>query len=563
MCGWAVVALGLFVVLLLQYRRYARMVLRRLSSPSPAVDEVLVQQVNALNVRQRVLIRVSSGITTPAVFGFIRPVILIPELWNETLSPGQLSNVISHELAHIKRWDMQIGWLTTVINCFYWFHPVVWIANVRIRREREMACDDLVMVSAKQDGSEYASTIMRVVEFFDAKVPVGVGFLGLLEFSSDLLQRIRSLVDTSRSRRLRWNYIVGLFLVMIFFLPMGTSRLNPLAQTGGAMDEKGSQAVDSRITEGLLKKLKDPAPSVRVQALWVLRGTNDARIMEGLVAALDDEDRNVRELAIKVLGDIDTPELIEYLLKKLKDEDPEIRILTIQVLSRRKHDELTSSRITEGLLLALDDENERVRQGAISALAQMRRRVSQAERWETSRKTVEITALLVEVEKRELERLGVDFNAQDLTKSLGERMSLPTYSSTYLTVMEGSHFLQRSSRNTPDGERTVIKLHDFHAGTGETIVFEPIPVIRWDRDNLNLELDYRLRFRERMNPPKIEGPASSGVETPVFSAREMKGNLLLEPTKLGIAGAWLTNNEVLVLLVQANILKEEEAKKSQ
>jgi hypothetical protein len=129
--------------------------------------------------------------------------------------------VLAHELAHVKRFDLFLSWATTFLTCLYWFHPAVWIANFRMRREREMACDDAALLATGREGREYAGTILRVAEEFTSRVPAGAGLLGLLEMSDNLLQRIRSAGDSDRARTATWRSL-AILAVFVLFLPMGT-----------------------------------------------------------------------------------------------------------------------------------------------------------------------------------------------------------------------------------------------------------------------------------------------------------------------------------------------------
>jgi len=230
MLGWAAVAVSLFAMLLLQYWRYSRKVLRHLSPASEPVRELFAKQVETMHVRRNVRLMVSPTVQTPALFGFRRPIILLPEGEEERLSQEELSNVLAHELAHIKRNDMPITLAAGLLSCVYWFNPAVWLANLYLRREREMACDDVVLRSTKREGKKYASTIVHVAESFTGGVPVAAGFLGLLELSDNLLHRIRSVGDTKRARRLGWGSALAILLVTATCVPMGRWSRGSAAQ---------------------------------------------------------------------------------------------------------------------------------------------------------------------------------------------------------------------------------------------------------------------------------------------------------------------------------------------
>ena len=79
--------------------------------------------------------RVSSDVPGPVTFGFLRPVIFLPEscVLNESIA--------CHELVHVRRRD----WLFTVaeecILSVFWFHPAMWWLVAEIQLAREEAVD--------------------------------------------------------------------------------------------------------------------------------------------------------------------------------------------------------------------------------------------------------------------------------------------------------------------------------------------------------------------------------------------------------------------------------------
>jgi beta-lactamase regulating signal transducer with metallopeptidase domain len=239
MAGWSAVALALFAALAWQYRRYSRTVLGRLSPASERLQRILSRRIDAMHIRRAPRLMVSPSVQTPALFGIRRPIILIPEGQEDRLSEEELSAILSHELAHIKRNDVMMTTVAGLLSCAYWFHPAVWLANLFLRREREMACDDAVLQSTKREGKTYASTIARVAESFTGSIPAAAGFLGLLELSDNLLHRMRSVADSRRTRRLGWISVLAIVLVSVTCVPMGRwTRPAPEPANTATVDEE-------------------------------------------------------------------------------------------------------------------------------------------------------------------------------------------------------------------------------------------------------------------------------------------------------------------------------------
>ncbi len=237
MIAWAAGATGLFGLMLVQYWWYRRRMLGNLSEAPDTMRELLERQAALLGLTRRVELKLSQKVSTPAVVGLVHPVILLPAAWDTEFPEADLINVLAHELAHIKRGDLLVGWITGLLACVYWFHPAAWVAGINLRREREMVCDDMVLKSERQENKEYSSTILRVAESFTGSVPAGAGLLGLMELSDNLLHRIRSAGDAARPRRLGLASGVCITLIAVLLIPMGVWSAPPQKNTANIEEE--------------------------------------------------------------------------------------------------------------------------------------------------------------------------------------------------------------------------------------------------------------------------------------------------------------------------------------
>ena len=99
----------------------------------------------------------------PAVAGWLRPVVMLPVTALTGLSEAQLSSVIAHELAHIKRFDSLVNLFQIGVETLLFYHPGVWWLNKRIREERENCCDDMA-VEVCGSPLTYAHALARLAE---------------------------------------------------------------------------------------------------------------------------------------------------------------------------------------------------------------------------------------------------------------------------------------------------------------------------------------------------------------------------------------------------------------
>ncbi len=87
-------------------------------------------------------------VQVPCVVGWIRPIVLVPTSALSGMSPEQLELILVHELAHIRRYDVLVNYLQTLVETLLFHNPAVWWISRQVRIEREHCCDDAAAVIA-------------------------------------------------------------------------------------------------------------------------------------------------------------------------------------------------------------------------------------------------------------------------------------------------------------------------------------------------------------------------------------------------------------------------------
>ena len=123
-------------------------------------------------------IRETEGTDTPFVLGLLRPAIYLPY----RLEDRDLSYVIAHERAHIRRGDHWWKALGFVLLSVYWFHPLLWAAYALLCRDIEGACDEKVIRELDGEGRRgYAAALLHcgVRRRTGAACPLAFGEVGV------------------------------------------------------------------------------------------------------------------------------------------------------------------------------------------------------------------------------------------------------------------------------------------------------------------------------------------------------------------------------------------------
>jgi len=188
---------------------------------------LLTEAAQKLRLRRLPEIVLSRDIPSPAVFGAFRPVLVLPEAATARLSRKCTEHILLHELAHIKRGDLLVNSLYTLLQIVYWFNPLLWLLRRRLQHLRELCCDATVARILRERTAEYRETILESARRLLAKpVAPGIGLLGLFENSSRLRVRLQWLEKkTWKYRGLRIATVLALSAGMcVFVLPMAKAR---------------------------------------------------------------------------------------------------------------------------------------------------------------------------------------------------------------------------------------------------------------------------------------------------------------------------------------------------
>jgi beta-lactamase regulating signal transducer with metallopeptidase domain len=167
-----------------------------------------------MGVRTVLGVVATDRVNSPVLFGFVRPRLLLPAGILETLSLEQLRHVFVHELTHLKRYDILVGWATSILSVLHWFNPLVWYAFYRMRVDRELACDELALSKmTRNESPEYGRTILHVLEKYAQSRSLPC-LAGVLENKSQLRKRI-AMIARFKNRAHAWSTLAVVVIIVL------------------------------------------------------------------------------------------------------------------------------------------------------------------------------------------------------------------------------------------------------------------------------------------------------------------------------------------------------------
>ncbi|HEX6962292.1 MAG TPA: M56 family metallopeptidase, partial [Lacipirellula sp.] len=192
-----------------------------------------------LGVRANVALKQHSGALSPLVVGVRKPVVVLPadaDAWSDE----RRMLVLLHELAHVKRRDVLTQTIACLACAVHWFNPICWYGLARMRTLREMACDDLVLMSG-QPATDYADVLLDVARTYRHRgFSTAVG----MAHTTNVESRILAILDQARTRASLTRRVIRAFLLAAtaLVLVIGSLRLQSRAAPPAASDESAVDA---------------------------------------------------------------------------------------------------------------------------------------------------------------------------------------------------------------------------------------------------------------------------------------------------------------------------------
>jgi len=177
---------------------------------------------------ERPVVLLENGQTdVPVTWGIVYPVILLPAAADEWDEEQRIA-VLTHELAHVKRFDALSQLLAQLALALLWFHPLVWMAVRRMRLEREHACDDFVLVAGAR-ASRYADDLLGLARRLTRPTVPAAAALAMAR-RSELEGRLLAILDPGMKRTAVRRARVGLLTLAVIALAAPLAAFTPAAR---------------------------------------------------------------------------------------------------------------------------------------------------------------------------------------------------------------------------------------------------------------------------------------------------------------------------------------------
>lgn len=227
---------GLAVQLVLagkQWRSARHLLCTATPADDPALQAICAQQAQSLGLRRSPRLRVSPLIGSPQVAGLLRPTVLLPA--HGALTADESAMALLHELAHLRRGDLWLGWVPALAQRLFFFHPLVHLAVREYALQREAACDVLVMTRHGTAARDYGRLLLRL----GVDHPLHAGLAGASPTFRNLKRRLMMLqqsVNDTAPRAPGWLpavlvAVIGVVPYRVTASGAASAEFPPLAST--------------------------------------------------------------------------------------------------------------------------------------------------------------------------------------------------------------------------------------------------------------------------------------------------------------------------------------------
>ncbi len=253
-------AILIMAALLIQRAFFVRRLIAESGEASDAIMNTLERAREQMGIGKKIALRLSTSAVSPSVCGLLRPTILIPKGLPDEINPRHLKSILLHELAHIKRADLWVNSIQAIVQIIYIYNPLLWVANAIIRKVREQAVDEMVLVTMGDQAEEYPRTLVNISKLAFGSPALSLRLTGVVESRKALIGRIKHITSHPfpSSAKLGIGGLLTVIILSAALLPMARAEKSsePNADVATEDKEVSAKSLHEATADGDLEQIK-------------------------------------------------------------------------------------------------------------------------------------------------------------------------------------------------------------------------------------------------------------------------------------------------------------------
>jgi uncharacterized protein (TIGR03067 family) len=197
-----IIGVGWSLVRLLVAWRGARQLRKQsgIIDNTPLIEQLAIQ-ARLYDLRGSPALLETGGNGSPMLIGILRPAIVLPGGTVRKLDLPELTMVLGHELAHIRRGDLLWNLAAACVQTVFFFHPLVWLSRRQLNLAQEVAADELAILRQHHDPASYGTLLVSVISRLGPSRLIPTMSMGTAGSVQSLTRRLVAMASIGRVSR--------------------------------------------------------------------------------------------------------------------------------------------------------------------------------------------------------------------------------------------------------------------------------------------------------------------------------------------------------------------------
>lgn len=182
---------------------------------------------NHYRLSKNIILMHSDRISSAFLTGVLKPIILIPTAWVNSLHPKEMECILAHEFSHIRSKDHWINLFIQLVEMIFYFNPAVHILISHIKLDRELQADQSANGYVKSP-ILYAKLILKVEEQ-TGKIPLfSIPFFKKRNQLRTRIESVLNIQSTSHSNENAFSLLAALSCLIFLGFDLSSENKKPL-----------------------------------------------------------------------------------------------------------------------------------------------------------------------------------------------------------------------------------------------------------------------------------------------------------------------------------------------
>lgn len=249
----SIVSLLVFLRKLLQLRGIIQRA--QTVSPEDKLFAICRKAAEQLGYEGPCRVAVTTEFSTAVSVGFSIPIILIPDKMQD-FTEEELNCIFRHELMHYCRKHLGVQWGMNLLQCLFWWNPIVYLVKNSVEQMIELRCDDFVCRHmSEEEKVTYLQGIMHVLEMSRKDPKLGIGY-ARKQSKRFLRRRFQEVLEPVKKQS-RGLTTVAAGLCVALFVFSYTFTIQPAGLPDVSEIEGYREAQEEEVVTDFLLKLSD------------------------------------------------------------------------------------------------------------------------------------------------------------------------------------------------------------------------------------------------------------------------------------------------------------------